>query len=91
MSSIVKCDICGQICSQSYLNSHKRLAHKKPQTVSVATHAEPETVKAILQMYGQLSKESQEVIRRRLRVPGFAERVWSKAEREGRTGKEPIQ
>ena len=48
MSPIVKCDICGQICNQSYLHAHKRLAHKKEQTVAPATHAEPETVRAYL-------------------------------------------
>lgn len=91
MSPIVKCDICGQICNQSYLHAHKRLAHKKEQTVAPATHAEPETVKAILQMYGQLSDRGQEIVRAYL-LPGFeAGRAANKLVREGQEGKPRIQ
>lgn len=91
MSPIVKCDICGQICNESYLNAHKRLAHKKEQTVAPATHAEPETVKAILQMFGQLSDRGQEIVRAYL-LPGFeAGRASNKTIRDWRETKPRIQ
>lgn len=89
MSTIVKCDLCGQICNQSYLNAHKRLAHKKPETV--APH-EPETVQAIMLLYGQLSEVSQEIIRERLLTTGMeAQRAASNGQRRQQRGKERVQ
>jgi hypothetical protein len=89
MSTIVKCDVCGQICNQSYLSAHKRLAHKKPEPV--ASH-EPETVQAILLLYGQLSETSQEIIRERLLVTRMeGQRAASNGERRGRRAKERVQ
>jgi hypothetical protein len=85
--AMIKCDICGQICSQSYLSSHKRLAHTKPQPV-VSTAHEPETVQAILLLYGQLSDSSQEVVRERMRESMSPTR--RRAYREN-CGKERIQ
>lgn len=91
MSTIVKCDVCGQICNQSYLTAHKRLAHKKPE--AVASH-EPETVQAILLLYGQLSEAGQEIIRERLLATGMeAPRGASngeRRERRERRGKERV-
>jgi hypothetical protein len=65
MSRIVKCDVCGRIYSQSYLSAHKRLAHKEAaQSVSAA--GEHETIQAVLRLYGQLSGQGQETVRKRL-------------------------
>jgi hypothetical protein len=64
MSRLTKCDICGQISSESYLRSHKRLAHRTTASHSLrSAQTEPETVKAILALYGQLSQENQHLIR----------------------------
>jgi hypothetical protein len=63
MPRMVKCDICGQISCDSYLNAHKRLSHRKPEPAVSGAQAEPETVKAIFALYGQLSDESQKLIR----------------------------
>lgn len=91
MSTIVKCDVCGQTCSQSYLNSHKRLAHKKTEP-AVSTAHEPETVQAILLLYGQLSDRSQEIVRRRILGLGTeASQDAGNESRSARRGKESIQ
>lgn len=88
---MVKCDVCGQICNQSYLNAHKRLAHKKPEPATSTSH-EPETVQAILLLYGQLSDRSQEIIRRRILGLGMeAPDSVARDERGPRRGKEPVQ
>jgi len=89
MSAIVKCDVCGQICNQSYLNAHKRLAHRKLE--AVAPH-EPEIVQAIMLLYGQLSEASQEIIRARLLATGMeAQRVASDGEPRERRSRERVQ
>ena len=89
MSTIVKCEVCGQICNQSYLNAHKRLAHKKAE--AVAPH-EPETVQAIMLLYGQLSEASQEIIRVRLLATGTeAQRAASNRERREQRSKQRVQ
>ncbi len=51
----VKCDICGGEFSQSYLTSHKRLAHSKNDPVSVAAITENEAIRKIASLYESLS------------------------------------
>jgi hypothetical protein len=63
MPGIVKCDICGQISNESYINSHKRLAHRHAAQRTEPTQTEPEMLKAILDLYGQLSEENKRVVR----------------------------
>jgi hypothetical protein len=60
---VVKCDICGRMYSHSYLRAHKRLAHKTQSTAPLEPAAhEPETIKAILLLYGQLSDKGQKMV-----------------------------
>ena len=47
----VKCDVCGGIFSQSYLPSHKRLAHRK----NSPSATEKETIEKIVFFYESLS------------------------------------
>ena len=62
MSQIVRCDICGGIYNQSYLGSHKRLAHGKRKASS--SRKKP-TLEAIVSLYGQLpEKKKREVLHR---------------------------
>ncbi len=51
----VKCDICGGVFSQSYLTSHKRLAHSKNDLSSVAPITENQAIKKIASLYESLS------------------------------------
>jgi len=51
----VKCDICGGVFSQSYLTSHKRLAHSKNDPSSVAPITENQAIKKIGSLYEGLS------------------------------------
>ena len=57
---IVKCDMCGRLCSHSYLRTHRRLAHK---IQSAPPENEPETIEAILSLYDQLSETGQKMVR----------------------------
>jgi len=45
----VRCDVCNGIFSQSYLASHKRLAHAKKDASSPALAATPITEKEAMQ------------------------------------------
>src|SRR5260370_39739213 len=51
----VKCGICGGVFSQSYLTSHKRLAHSKNDLSSVAPITENQAIKKIASLYERLS------------------------------------
>jgi hypothetical protein len=66
MSQIVKCDICGRVYNQSYLNSHKRLSHSNGGTAVPSAESEPETLERIVSMYGQLSESRKKEVRIRL-------------------------
>lgn len=62
----VKCDVCGGTFSQSYLASHKRLAHGKSNSLAASFTSEDEAVQAIVSLYGRLSTEGRRRILRLL-------------------------
>lgn len=51
----VTCDICGGIFSQSYLPSHKRLAHSKNRPATAGPITEKEAIQKIASLYETLS------------------------------------
>ncbi len=51
----VTCDICGGIFSQSYLLSHKRLAHRKNSPTAARPSSENEAIQKIVSLYETLS------------------------------------
>lgn len=51
----VTCDICGGIFSQSYLPSHKRLAHSKNRSATAGPITEKEAIQKIASLYESLS------------------------------------
>ncbi len=51
----VTCDICGGIFNQSYLRSHKRLAHSKNRAAAAGPITEKEAIQKISSLYGSLS------------------------------------
>jgi hypothetical protein len=51
----VTCDICGGIFSQSYLSSHKRLAHSKNKPATAGPITEKEVIQKIASLYQSLS------------------------------------
>jgi hypothetical protein len=68
----VRCDVCNGIFSQSYLASHKRLAHTK-RGASTAVDAsapisEKEAMQKIASLYESLSVKGRERIMRLLAV-----------------------
>jgi len=63
----VRCDVCNGIFSQSYLASHKRLAHaKKGASAATAPITEKETMERIVSLYGSLSVKGRKSIIRLL-------------------------
>lgn len=60
----VTCDICGGMFSQSYLPSHKRLAHRKNSSSAARPSTENEAIQKIVSLYESLSvKGRRRVIR----------------------------
>jgi hypothetical protein len=51
----VTCDVCGGIFSQSYLLSHKRLAHSKNKPATADPITEKEAIQKIASLYEKLS------------------------------------
>jgi hypothetical protein len=66
MSQIVKCDVCGKVFNQSHLSSHKRLSHGKGKIPGVSSSGEPQTLEAVLALYGQLSEKGKKEVRNKL-------------------------
>ena len=65
MSQIVKCDICGKIYNQSYLGSHKRLSHGKPQAPTRSSESDAARSELIFSLYEQLPEgQKKEVLNR---------------------------
>jgi len=66
----VRCDVCNGIFSQSYLASHKRLAHAKrgasTAAASIAAISEKEAMQKIASLYESLSVKGRERIIRLL-------------------------
>jgi hypothetical protein len=60
----VACDICGGIFNQSYLPSHKRLAHSKNGPSAAGPVTEKEAMQKIASLYASLSvKARKRVVR----------------------------
>ena len=53
----VRCDVCGGIFNQSYLASHKRLAHGKSKGPAASGAGEEKAIQMIVTLYGELSAE----------------------------------
>lgn len=66
----VTCDICGGIFSQSYLSSHKRLAHSKNRPATAGPIPEKEAIRKIASLYESLSVKSQKRVIRLLTAKG---------------------
>jgi hypothetical protein len=66
MSDLVKCDICDKIFNQSYLSSHKRLAHGKPVTPAYCAASEDEAVEVIAALFARLSDKRKREVRDRV-------------------------
>lgn len=66
MSQIVKCDICGKIYNQSYLGSHKRLSHGKPQAPTLSPQSDAASLELIFSLYEQLPEEQKKEVLNRL-------------------------
>jgi hypothetical protein len=66
----VTCDICGGIFSQSYLSSHKRLAHSKNRPVAAGPIPEKEAIQKIASLYESLSVKGQKRVIRLLAAKG---------------------
>jgi len=68
----VRCDVCNGIFSQSYLASHKRLAHAKRDVSTAAAASAPisekEAMQKIASLYEGLSVKGRERIIRLLAV-----------------------
>lgn len=64
-TEIVKCEICGGNYNRSYLNSHKRLAHKKNLTAAQVTD-EAEAINAILAVCSEFSPRGKKLVLDRL-------------------------
>jgi len=59
VSEVVECEICGKSFNKRYVNSHKRLAHKKK--------TEREVMEEILHLYARLSDEKRKEVQIRLK------------------------
>jgi len=66
----VTCDICGGIFSQSYLPSHKRLAHRKNSPTAAGPGTEKEAIQKIISLYESLSVKGRKRVIRLLTAKG---------------------
>jgi hypothetical protein len=66
----VTCDICGGIFNQSYLPSHKRLAHSKNRPSAAGPITEKEAIQKITSLYESLSIKSRKLVVRLLTKKG---------------------
>ena len=62
----VRCDVCGGIFNQSYLASHRRLAHGKSKGSAASDSGEEEAIQTIVTLYEDLSDEGRKRARRLL-------------------------
>jgi hypothetical protein len=62
----VRCDVCGGIFNQSYLASHRRLAHGKSKRSTAPDAVEDETIQTIVSLYEALSPEGRKRVMRLL-------------------------
>jgi hypothetical protein len=66
----VTCDVCGGIFSQSYLSSHKRLAHSKNRPAVAGPITEKEVIRKIASFYESLSVKGRKRVVRLLTAKG---------------------
>ena len=66
----VTCDVCGGIFSQSYLSSHKRLAHSKNRPATIGPITEKEAIQKIASLYENLSVKGRKRVVRLLTAKG---------------------
>ena len=66
----VTCDVCGGIFSQSYLPSHKRLAHSKNRRATAGPITEKEAIQKIASLYEGLSASGRRRVVRLLTAKG---------------------
>jgi hypothetical protein len=66
----VTCDVCGGIFSQSYLPSHKRLAHSKNRPAAAGPITEKEAIRKIASLYESLSVKGRKRVVRLLTAKG---------------------
>jgi hypothetical protein len=66
----VTCDVCGGIFSQSYLPSHKRLAHGKNRPAAAGPITEKEAIRKIASLYESLSVKGRKRVVRLLTAKG---------------------
>lgn len=66
MSGIVKCEVCGRQYNESYLKSHKRLAHGAKNRPAVKFDDEAFAIAEILSLYKQLSEKGRRSVSDRL-------------------------
>lgn len=55
--AMVRCEVCGRTFNQSYLASHRRLAHGKRKETIAPDAGEDETIQTIVSLYEELSAE----------------------------------
>jgi len=67
----VTCDVCGGIFSQSYLSSHKRLAHSKNRPAVAGPITEKEAIRKIASLYEGLSVNGRRRVVRLLAAKGL--------------------
>ena len=66
MPGIVKCDVCGRVFNESYVGTHRRLAHKTEISSNEAATGEPRAIDEILSLYNQLSNKCRREVLDRL-------------------------
>lgn len=65
MAQPVRCDICGKLFSSSYVNSHKRLAHR---TAEASGLNEAAAARKIVRLFKALSAAGQKKLAANLNV-----------------------
>ncbi len=66
----VRCDVCNGIFNQSYLASHKRLAHGKNSPSTAGPITEKEAIQKIASLYESLSVDGRKRVVRLLGLKG---------------------
>ena len=69
MSQIVKCEICGHIYNERYLQIHMRRSHGKAQNGASFPTSEQEAIEEILSLSKRLSEKGRKYVLERLSAP----------------------
>ncbi len=70
MARIVRCETCGGLYNESHLSSHQRLSHGKKARPTGRADRELDAIDEILNLYKQLSNQSQKEVLGRLNTLG---------------------